>query len=110
MQAAGLTKQQILTTGSFSGWRELGDLGSGYLTAEKTRQQPLCGNKEGWGPLSPHRYDFTPCFMDVWLSAVAVFGIVFGAGAIYYLVKHKKSAEVSKNWHFWVKQVGCHIL
>jgi ATP-binding cassette subfamily C (CFTR/MRP) protein 1 len=97
--------QNILKTGSFSGFHPFGELGSGYLTAEKTRGQALCGNKEGWGPLSPHRYDFTPCFMDVWVSAVAVYGLLFGAVAIWWLVRRKHKAEVEKDWHFWTKQV-----
>ncbi|PQE11407.1 abc metal ion transporter protein [Rutstroemia sp. NJR-2017a BVV2] len=101
-----ITENSILKTGSFSGFRAIKEeLGSGYLTAERTRQQPLCGNKEGWGPLSPYRYDFTPCFMDVWVSSVAVFGILAGAIAIWWLVKRKTQAQVDKNWHFWTKQV-----
>jgi hypothetical protein len=55
--------QRILKTGSFSGFHPFGKLGSGYLAAESTRGAPLCGNSEGWGPLSPDRWDFTPCFM-----------------------------------------------
>ncbi|APA10145.1 hypothetical protein sscle_06g049150 [Sclerotinia sclerotiorum 1980 UF-70] len=99
------SSQSILKTGSFSGFRALQEqLGSGYLTADKSRPQPLCGNKEGWGPLSPHRYDFTPCFMDVWVSSVAAFGILGGAIAIWWLVKKKTTAEVKKDWHFWLKQ------
>jgi hypothetical protein len=43
--------------------------------------------------------------MDVWVSSVAVFGIVCGAGAVWWLIKRKKAQEVSKNWHFWTKQV-----
>ncbi|RDW84670.1 putative multidrug resistance protein [Coleophoma cylindrospora] len=98
--------QSILSTGSFSGFHSLAGLtASGYLTAESTRHQPLCGNKEGWGPLSPTRYDFTPCFMDVWISTVALFGIVFGAGAIWWLVKRRTKSEVAKDWHFWTKQI-----
>ncbi|KAL3423537.1 ABC metal ion transporter [Phlyctema vagabunda] len=101
-----MPSQSILSTGSFSGFHSVAELASsGYLTAEKSRRQPLCGNKEGWGPLSPSRYDFTPCFMDVWVSTVAAFGIVFGAGAIWWLVKRKTKAEVTKDWHFWTKQV-----
>ncbi|KAF7881233.1 uncharacterized protein EAF02_007124 [Botrytis sinoallii] len=99
------SSQSILKTGSFSGFRALQEqLGSGYLTADKSRSQPLCGNKEGWGPLSPHRYDFTPCFMDVWVSSVAAFGILGGAIAIWWLVRRKTTAEVRKDWHFWLKQ------
>lgn len=64
---------------------------------------PLCGNYEGWGPISPFRYDFTPCFLDVWISVVAVFGIVFGAAAIRWFFKKTRAAPVSKNWHFYTK-------
>jgi hypothetical protein len=51
--------QRILrSTGSFSGFRAtIKELGNGYLTAEKKFRQPLCGNKEGWGPLS--RWQFS---------------------------------------------------
>ena len=76
-----------------------------YLGAAKGTTQTLCGNIEGWGPLSPFRYDFTPCFLDVWISAVAVFGIVFGAGAVWYLLKKKTPQPVGKNWHFYTKLV-----
>jgi len=44
--------------------------------------------------------------MDVWVSSVAVFGILGGALAIWYLLRQKMKAEVEKNWHFWTKQVG----
>jgi ATP-binding cassette subfamily C (CFTR/MRP) protein 1 len=104
--------QQILqshheASGSFSGFRNtLYTLGSGYLSAERIRPQALCGNKEGWGPLSGERYDFTPCFMDVWVSSVAVFGIFGGLIAVWWLVRRKTKAEVGKDWHFWTKQVG----
>ncbi|RFU26420.1 hypothetical protein B7463_g9901, partial [Scytalidium lignicola] len=98
------SSQTIFNTGSFSGYHTLKDFGSGYLSATKSRKHPLCSNAEGWGPLSPHRYDFTPCFMDVWVSSVAVFGIVFGAGAIWWLVNRKTKADVKKDWHFWTKQ------
>jgi len=69
-------------------------------------KQPLCGNEEGWGPLSPFRYDFTPCFIDVWVASVAVFGILAGSAAIWWLVKRKQPSGISKDWHFWIKQVG----
>ena len=101
--------QRILAPGSFSGLHnEIGALGKGYLTATAQRHQPLCGNEEGWGPLSPFRYDFTPCFMDVWVSSVAVYGILFGAAAIWYLGR-KREQDVKRDLHFWTKQV-CWIL
>ncbi|KAI9746617.1 MAG: hypothetical protein M1818_000330 [Claussenomyces sp. TS43310] len=104
MLADSPPSQNILHTGSFTGFRQLQELGNGYLTATESQGQPFCRNKEGWGPLSPYRYDFTPCFIDVWVSAVAVFGVLFGAGAIWYLIKRKEPQEVSKDWHFWTKQ------
>ncbi|KAI9818464.1 MAG: hypothetical protein M1827_000523 [Pycnora praestabilis] len=79
--------------------------GLGYLGATSKRTQPLCGNIEGWGPLSPYRYDFTPCFLDVWIAVVAFFGIVLGAVAIWWLVKRKVPQPVDKNWHFYTKLI-----
>jgi ATP-binding cassette subfamily C (CFTR/MRP) protein 1 len=97
----------LYSTGSFTGFRSsIVELGHGYLSAEKKNHQPLCGNKEGWGPLAPERYDFTPCFMDVWVSTVAIYGILFGAVAVWWLVRRKHKAEVEKDWNFWTKQVS----
>lgn len=96
--------QSILSTASVTGLRPLEELSSHYLSAEPVRQQPLCGNKEGWGPISSDRYDFTPCFMDVTVCTVACFGILFGAGALWWLLNKRKARHVSRNWHFWTKQ------
>lgn len=97
----------LLSTGSFSGFRtKIEQLGHHYLSADKSAHQAFCGNAEGWGPLSKERYDFTPCFMDVWVSTVAVYGVLFGAVAVWWLLRRKQKAEVGKDWHFWVKQVG----
>ncbi|KAF5844535.1 hypothetical protein GGP41_007571 [Bipolaris sorokiniana] len=78
-------------------------LAHGYLTASKLDRQPLCGNPEGWGPISPIRYDFTPCFLDVWIAVVAVFGVLGGAGALWYLYRHCSPQPVKRNWHFYAK-------
>lgn len=78
-------------------------LAHGYLEASAHRSQPLCGNSEGWGPLSPHRYDFTPCFLDVWIAVVAAFGILGGVGALWYLFQKCSPQPVKKNWHFYAK-------
>jgi len=75
----------------------------GYLQASQHDRQPLCGNSEGWGPLSPIRFDFTPCFLDVWVMGVAVWGIVGGAGALWYLYKKCPPQPVKQNWHFYAK-------
>ncbi|XP_014553908.1 hypothetical protein COCVIDRAFT_28966 [Bipolaris victoriae FI3] len=78
-------------------------LAHGYLTASRLDRQPLCGNPEGWGPISPIRYDFTPCFLDVWIAVVAVFGVLGGAGALWYLYRHCSPQPVKRNWHFYAK-------
>ncbi|RCI15841.1 hypothetical protein L249_2959 [Ophiocordyceps polyrhachis-furcata BCC 54312] len=97
-------QQAFLSTGSFSGLRPLRELGSSYLTASPSFEQPFCGNKEGWGPISPYRYDFTPCFIDVWVAAVSVYGILLGALAVWLLLKKPLLETTSKNLHFWTKQ------
>ncbi|ERF69196.1 hypothetical protein EPUS_01153 [Endocarpon pusillum Z07020] len=78
----------------------------------RTRQQPLCGDPEGWGPISPVRYDFTPCFVDVWIVFVATLGTVGGAGAIWFLLKRRSAQPVSKDWHFYTKLIviACLVL
>nr|POE76226.1 metal resistance protein ycf1 [Quercus suber] len=74
-----------------------------YLSVSFQDGQPLCGNAEGWGPMSPYRWDFTPCFLDVWVVLVAVFGIVGGASATWYLLKRATPEVVKKDWHFYTK-------
>ncbi|KAJ0161630.1 Metal resistance protein YCF1 [Colletotrichum tanaceti] len=96
--------QRVLHTGSFTGFHGFGQLGSSYLSATADFKQPLCGNEEGWGPMSPFRYDFTPCFIDVWIASVAVFGVVFGSLAIAWLLQRKRPTDAPKDWHFWAKQ------
>ncbi|KAI9706829.1 MAG: hypothetical protein M1820_004800 [Bogoriella megaspora] len=76
-----------------------------YLDSSSTDRQPLCGDSEGWGPLSSFRYDFTPCFLDVWIFVVAVGGILFGIGALWFLLKKHSPQSVKKNWHFWAKLI-----
>ena len=39
----------------------------------------------------------------MWISIVAVFGIILGAGAVWYLIKRKTPSPVAKNWHFYAK-------
>ncbi|KPM46020.1 Metal resistance protein YCF1 [Neonectria ditissima] len=98
------SQKVLLETGSFSGFRPLGELGSSYLSASAFKQ-PLCGNEEGWGPMSRYRYDFTPCFIDVWIAAVAVFGLFFGSLAVWWLLVKKQQHEAQpKNVPFYLKQ------
>ncbi|KAG6308064.1 hypothetical protein E4U45_002577 [Claviceps purpurea] len=97
--------QSLQLTGSFTGFRPLEQLGSNYLSFSGFKQ-PLCGNEEGWGPISRYRYDFTPCFIDVWLATVSVYALILGPLAIWWLLRKKKplEGEATKNAHFWIKQ------
>jgi ATP-binding cassette subfamily C (CFTR/MRP) protein 1 len=104
--------QPAYDSGSFTGhWHPPAAVyhKSGYLTATEEFKQPLCANAEGWGPLSKLRYDFTPCFLDVWLASVATFGLVFGLAAVVWLRRKKKPVEVGKGWQFWTKQVRANM-
>ncbi|KAK4455830.1 hypothetical protein QBC34DRAFT_388031 [Podospora aff. communis PSN243] len=98
-------QKPLFDTGSITGYHRVFGLSrSGYLSATGHLKEPLCGNEEGWGPLSPIRYDFTPCFIDVWIASVAAFGILFGAIAVWWLVAWRRPTDVAKDWHFWTKQ------
>jgi ATP-binding cassette, subfamily C (CFTR/MRP), member 1 len=100
-------QKPFFDTGSITGYHRVLGLGrSGYLSATGHLKEPLCGNEEGWGPLSPIRYDFTPCFIDVWIASVAAFGLLFGPIAVWWLVAWRRPTDVAKDWHFWTKQVG----
>lgn len=68
--------------------------------------EPLCHNVEGWGPLSVLRYDFTPCFLDVPQASVALFGILGGAGTIWYLLTRQSRQPTRKDWHYFAKLVS----
>ncbi|BDD59487.1 hypothetical protein MAP00_004694 [Monascus purpureus] len=74
-------------------------------SSESPQRQPFCSDIEGWGPLSPFRYDLTPCFLDLWVSLVAAWGLFVGAGAIWFLFKKRSPQPVSKNWHFYAKLI-----
>ncbi|KAG5958145.1 hypothetical protein E4U58_005507 [Claviceps cyperi] len=97
--------QSLQLTGSFTGFRPLEQLGSNYFSLSGFKQ-PLCGNEEGWGPISRYRYDFTPCFIDVGLATVSVYALILGPLAIWWLLRKKKplEGEATKNAHFWIKQ------
>ncbi|PNS15381.1 Metal resistance protein YCF1 [Sphaceloma murrayae] len=94
--------QSVLGPQSFGGpipqLQQAVSLGQKYV-------QPLCGNKEGWGPLSGSRYDFTPCFLDVWVVITSAWGIVFGSVAIWYLLRKGMPQPVKQNWHFFAKLI-----
>jgi ATP-binding cassette, subfamily C (CFTR/MRP), member 1 len=74
-----------------------------FFEIQRHHHEPLCGNPEGWGPISHIRYDFTPCFLDIWVVFVATWGVLGGAGALWYLLKKKIPQDVPRNWHFYTK-------
>ena len=74
-------------------------------TAVPIRPQRFCGDSEGWGPISWRRYDFTPCFLDIGIVFIAVWGLVMGSGALWMLFKRRTPQPVGKNWHFYAKLV-----
>jgi hypothetical protein len=70
------------------------------------RRQPFCTDSEGWGPISSSRFDLTPCFLDVVVAVVAVWGTLSGLGALWLLLRKRIPQPVSKNWHFYAKLVS----
>lgn len=56
--------------------------------------------------MSPSRFDLTPCFLDVGVAVVAGWGLLMGAGAIWFLLSKRIAQPVSKNWHFYAKLVS----
>lgn len=74
-----------------------------FKAHRKHHQQPLCADREGFGPLSPFRFDLTPCFLDLLLVFVAAWGALGGSAAIVYLTKKRTPSDVRKNWHYYTK-------
>jgi hypothetical protein len=69
-------------------------------------QHQFCHDVEGWGPLSAIGYDFTPCFVDVPLAIVSVFGILAGAATIRWLLVKASRQPTQKDWHYFAKLVS----
>lgn len=93
----------------------LGDSHPGSLPISSAIQQPqhrqaFCGDIEGWGPMSPFRFDLTPCFLDLGVAVVAAWGLFLGVGAVWFLLKKRVALPVSKNWHFYAKLVSRGLL
>lgn len=94
---AGSYNSSYASAASLQGHTQLSDFG---LT------QSFCADKEGWGPLLSHKYDFTPCFLDLLMSCLSIYGILFGILVIWWLIKKKnKVVTVTKDWCFWIKQL-----
>ena len=67
----------------------------------------LCYDAEGWGPLSPIRFDLAPCFLDALLAGLACLGVLAGGITILYLARQKTQVLIGRNWHFRSKLVRC---
>ncbi|KAF2672384.1 ABC transporter family protein [Microthyrium microscopicum] len=86
-------------------------LSATIVTFNKTILEPtnnrqfFCHNYEGWGPFSDGYYDFTPCFVDVPVVAVSLFGIITGAITIWYLLNKQSKQPTPKDWHYYTKLV-----
>ncbi|KAJ5319183.1 hypothetical protein MYU51_013685 [Penicillium brevicompactum] len=91
-------QSQVVLEGAHPG-NLLHSLGS----AIESNRQPFCTDSEGWGPFSSSRFDLTPCFLDVILAVVAVWGTLSGLAALWLLLKKRIPQPVSKNWHFYTK-------
>jgi hypothetical protein len=76
------------------------------FTATVSCQQLLCCDAEGWGPLSEVMSDFTSCFIEVLIALAAVFGAVFGAYCIWWVVTKKHKSEVALDRQFWAMLVS----
>lgn len=94
----------IIDTGSVFSYHTHHEMGSGYLITSGERNVLLCGNEEGWGPMSPDRYDFTPCFIDAGVAVAAIFGILAGTGAILHLLGRQYKPVTTASTHYWLKQ------
>ena len=86
---------------------QLEDSQSTPLTAFGRSRHSFCGDPEGWGPLSLAGFYLTPCFLDVIVAVVAVWGVIGGACALWLLLKKRIPQSVAKNWHFYAKLVRC---
>ncbi|KAG9323193.1 hypothetical protein KVV02_002982 [Mortierella alpina] len=84
------------------------DHAPGHLLGSKVPQiSDLCTHTEGWGPLSPNRYDLTPCFeYSVLFGAVSLIAILGFIVRIYYLTHHAKAHNFGRTaWIYWPTQL-----
>ncbi|CAL5871981.1 uncharacterized protein PFLUO_LOCUS6238 [Penicillium psychrofluorescens] len=91
---------QVVLEGAHPGFLEHSRPGSALGPRQR---QPFCSDPEGWGPLSSSRFDLTPCFLDVIVTLVAVWGVIGGAGALWLLLRKRIPQPVAKDWHFYAK-------
>ncbi|KAG0078619.1 Multidrug resistance-associated protein 1 [Linnemannia elongata] len=68
----------------------------------------LCNHHEGWGPLSPDRYDLTPCFeYSVFFCGMATVAIVGFLARVHYLTHNAKPHGLGRTaWIYWPTQIS----
>lgn len=71
----------------------------------KKHHQSFCPQREGYGPISESKYDFTPCFDSAISDVPSLFILVIGIYVLFTL-RHVKPLKAPKNWHFWSKMVA----
>lgn len=76
-----------------------------HLVSALKHRQSFCRDSEGWGPFGPTGFHLTPCFQDAVIAAIAVWGTLAGAGALWMLLNKRIPQPVAKNWHFYLKLV-----
>ncbi|KAG0306642.1 hypothetical protein BGZ97_000667 [Linnemannia gamsii] len=67
----------------------------------------LCTHREGWGPLSPDRYDLTPCFeYSVFFGAIGAVAIAGFLARTRYLRHRAKPHGLGRTaWIYWPTQI-----
>ncbi|KAF9201818.1 Multidrug resistance-associated protein 1 [Haplosporangium sp. Z 27] len=68
----------------------------------------LCTDSEGWGPLSPTRYDLTPCFeYSILFGALSVVAAAGFAWRAYYLPHYGVAHQLGRTaWIYWPTQIS----
>ncbi|KAG0220916.1 hypothetical protein BGX31_010388, partial [Mortierella sp. GBA43] len=84
-----------------TGYQQLSQRGFQYPAA----LHDLCTHYEGWGPVSPTRYDLTPCFEHSVFGVLSVLAAALFASRIYYLRHHGKAHGLGRTaWIYWPTQ------
>ncbi|KAG0213299.1 hypothetical protein BGX31_001295, partial [Mortierella sp. GBA43] len=90
-----MTDQIVLSTGE-------------WMDPQDTPLHSLCRQSEGWGPVSPTRYDLTPCFeYSVLYGAVSmVASLVFISRILYLYIRGQPHHLGRTAWIYWPTQTA----
>jgi len=71
----------------------------------------FCLDPQGWGPVSPVRYAFTPCFQDGILAAIPpLFLILAGSAQAYNFSQSARPPGHTRTWQYWTKLAVAAVL